>query len=87
MKELTRYINDMAPHYLDIGLELDITYSRLKVIKNDLALPDIKKKCTEMLAMWLESDTSTTWKRLCEALEEVGQDVLASNIRKMIISA
>ena len=81
LKELNRYIIDMAPFYFDIGLELDVLNSQLKLIRNDPSLPDLKEKCRRMLEVWLENDTSATWKKLCDALLEIGQNVLADQIK------
>ena len=33
-----------------------------------------------MSEMWLEIDTFATWKKLCVALHEIGQSVLAEHI-------
>ena len=82
LNELNCYIIDMAPFYYGIGLELDIVNSQMKLIRSDPSLPDLKEKCQRMLEVWLESDTCATWKKLCEALQEVGQDVLAERIAK-----
>jgi len=30
--------------------------------------------------VWLENDTSATWKKLCDALRETGKSVLAEQI-------
>ena len=81
LKELNRYIIDMAPFYFDIGLELDVLNSQLKLIRNDPSLPDLKEKCRRMLEVWLENDISATWKKLCDALLETGQNVLADQIK------
>lgn len=80
-KELNHYIIDMAPFYFDIGLELDVRYSQLKLIRDNPSLPDLKEKCRRMLEVWLENDTSATWKKLCDALLEIGQNVLADQIK------
>ena len=84
LKKLNRYITDMASSYYDIGLELDIASSELKVIKNDTSLRNDKEKCREMLEVWLKSDSSATWKKLCKALQEehIGLNVLAEKIAK-----
>ena len=70
LNELNHNITDMAPSYYNIGLELDIVYSKLKVIQSDPGLPDLERKCRKMLEMWLENDTSATRKKLCDALQE-----------------
>ena len=84
LNKLNRYITDMAPSYYDIGLEFDIVNSQLKLIKNDTRLPDLKEKCHKMLEVWLENDTSATWKKLCDALQEVGMSVLADRIKNSL---
>ena len=84
MKELNRYITDMAPFYFNIGLELDVLNNQLKLIRNDPSLPDLKEKCRKMLEVWLENDTSATWMKLCDALCEIGQNVLAENIKSKL---
>ena len=81
LKELNRYITDMAPSYYDIGLQLDIVNSQMKLIKNDPGFSDLKEKCRKMLEVWLENDTSATWKKLCDALEEVELNVLVEQIK------
>ena len=81
LNELNRYITDMATSYYDIGLQLDIVNGQLKLIENDPALFDPKKKCRKMLEMWLDNDTSATWKKLCDALEKEGLSVLAEQIK------
>ena len=42
-KELNHYITDMAPFYQEIGLELDIPYATLKLIRSDASLSDLKE--------------------------------------------
>ena len=83
-RELNRYITDMAPSYQDIGLELDIPYATLKLIRKDPILSDLKEKCRKMLEVWLENDTSATWKKLCDALQEVRMSVLAEQIKNSL---
>jgi len=82
LNELNHYITDMAPSYDRIGLELDVVNSQIKLIRNDPSLPGLEEKCLKMLEVWLENDTSATWKKLCDALEETGQSVLAERIAK-----
>ena len=84
LNDLNHYITEMAPSYYNIGLELDIVNSKLKVIQNDPSLPDLEGKCHKMLEVWLESNTSATWKKLCGALQEVGLSVLAERIKNQL---
>lgn len=82
MNKLNQYVNDIAPFYHVIGLELDIRYSQLKVIKTDTNLPGLTDKCQKMMEVWLDTDTHATWKKLCDALDEQGYHTLAESIRK-----
>ena len=76
----------MAINYYDIGLELDIINSKLRIIQDDLKFPGLEEKCREMLNVWLDNDTSATWEKLCKALDRKNQSVLAKDIREMIRS-
>ena len=84
MNKLNHYITDMAPSYYAIGLELDVSNSKLKVIRSDPSLVNLQQKCHKMLEVWLETDTSASWKKLCDALQdpEVGLCALAGQIKK-----
>ena len=82
LRELNHHITDMAPSYYEIGLKLDVPDAKLKLIRNDPS--KTKEKCREMLKVWLESDTSATWKKLCDALQEVEMGVLAEQIKTSI---
>ena len=87
LKKLNCYITDIAPCYYELGIELDIRNSQLKVIKCDSNLPSLTDKCQKMFEVWLESDICATWKKLCDALDEKQHQVLAEKIRKEMLSA
>ena len=86
MNKLNHYITDMAPSYYPIGLELGIPNVKLKSIKHDPGLPDLQEKCRKMLEVWLETDTSASWKKMCDALEEdeVSLHALAKKIKTTV---
>ena len=76
----------MATHYFVIGLELDIVNSKLRIIQEDLRFPGPEEKFQQMLNVWLDSDTSATWEKLCKALERNNLNTLAKDIREKIHS-
>ena len=80
LNELNHYITEMAPSYYDIGLELDVVDSKLRVIESDRLL-NPEEKCRNMLRAWLDNDTSATWKKLCNALQKIRMNVLAERIK------
>ena len=86
MKILYPYIARIAICYHDIGLELDIVNSKLRIIQEDLRFPGSEEKCRQMLNVWLDNDTSATWEKLCKALERNNLNVLAQDIREKIHS-
>ena len=87
LKELNHYVEDMALSYYDIGLELGIVNSKLRLIDdNHINYPGPEKKCLRMLEVWREFDTSASWKKLCDALEKRGQNNLAGTIKKAVVT-
>ena len=86
LNKLNRYITKMAPSYYGIGLELGIDNSQLNLIKDDhISFPGLEEKCCRMLEVWLEKDTSATWKKLCDALKELELNFLAGIIKDAIV--
>ena len=83
-RKLNQYITDIAPSYQDIGLELGTPNATLKLIRNDPILAGFKEKCQK--EVWLENDTSATWKKQYDALQmqEVGINVLAEQIKNSL---
>ena len=76
----------MAPSYYNIGLELGIDNSQLNLIKDDhISFPGLEEKCRRMLEVWLEKDTSATWKKLCDALKELELTFLTGIIKDAIV--
>ena len=85
MRILNRFITNMAPEYYNIGLELGVEYEQLEIIRSDPNLHNPQDKCRKMLDLWLKNDTSATWSKLCNALEELKQSQLAENIGDRIL--
>ena len=83
LNELNHYITEMAPSYYNIGLELSIVNSKLRVIESDRLL-NPEDKCRKMLEVWLDNDTTATWKKLCDALQRIGMNVLAERIKNQL---
>ena len=80
MKELNIYTVDIASFYLDLGLQLNIPNENLQLIDKEHSLPSLREKCQKMLEEWLERDTTATWKKLCQALQQLRKNSLALKI-------
>lgn len=65
-----------------LGDKLELRSSRLKEIYQDAFHKGTIRQKTEMIDFWLRSDTEATWEKLCRALEEMDENVLARDIRR-----
>ena len=76
----------IAPHWYDLGVELlkEGSVDRLNIIKSD-HLQSVEKCCTEMFMYWLRVDKEASWNKLINALQRLGQNTLAANIKKNIL--
>ena len=87
ISELYDYvIVDIAPQWYNLGVQLlepDQT-KKLNVIQSDYR-GDSEKCCTALFNHWLHVDTGASWNKLILALNHIGQDVLASTIKKMTL--
>lgn len=74
---------DAMPDWFDLGLELGIKETTLKVIERDNR---VTKQCfTDMLSKWLKMvDPHPSWEKLIEALEKpsVGHKDLVKSVKK-----
>ena len=52
-----------AAHWMRIGRFLDISFPALEIIESD-NLRNCQKCCDEMLAKWLDIDTTASWGKL-----------------------
>ena len=74
-------INEIEPvtRWFELGLQLDIEHHELEKIRNNNR--DQTDPCKmEMVAHWLKNDPTSTWKKLCEALEKICEARVAQQI-------
>ena len=73
-------VNSIKPvtKWFELGLQLDIEHCELEKIRNDRRDTDPCKM--EMVAHWLKNDLTATWKKLCDALETIGEARVAQQI-------
>ena len=74
MKELNLYTVDIALFYIELGLQLNIHNESI------LHTHFSHGKCKRKLEVWLEMDSTATWKKLCEALRQLRKNSLAVKI-------
>ena len=65
-------------HWFQLGKFLEIEGKQLKRIEQ--AKLTLKDRITEMVGQWLRSDPLATWRKLVDALKEMGEHQVASKI-------
>ena len=72
--------------WLDLGIELlqKEHIAALKTIKSNVS--DCTVRCSEMFALWLERQPKASWRNLIDALKQIHQKQLASNIENLLSS-
>ena len=68
-------------NWLNLGLELDLSYDKLKEIEKNYPRDDGSCK-REMFHLWLKSCPSASYQRLAEAYEKAGEEDMADMIRR-----
>ena len=67
--------------WFDLGLQLGLPSTPLRLIAADLNIKDIKTQKRAMLSEWLKYDTAASWEKLATALVTIGEKVAAANVR------
>ena len=70
--------------WYDLGLQLGLPDSDLKLIDSS---PDIEGHLRMMLSKWLDYDPEASWDKLANALNTIGKNTIAANIRSKYVRA
>ena len=87
LKLLRKYVlKNVARHWRELGVELldEASVYKLKNIKADHPC-DVEECCYEMFEHWLETGTKASWNTLIVALEQIGQNAMATKIKKDVL--
>ena len=84
LKDLTTELASVVNWY-DLGLNLGIKSSQLKVIEGDYH--DQKRRKSEMLDCWLRIGENCSWEAIAKALSQIGEQEVANEIRKKYCSS
>ena len=83
---LNSYVRDeIAPEWYEFGKRLlKVEYlDKLNNIAKENA-DDKEQCCAEMLQYWLEVDNEANWNKLTDALEQTGQEILATKVKEIM---
>ena len=81
LKDVVIAVKDVA-EWRDLGLQLGLPDATLASIAMH---PDIEGHRRMMLSKWLESDLEASWEKLADALNKIGKNVIADNIRRQFV--
>ena len=65
--------------YHDLGLQLDLPESTLKLIDKH---HDSKDHLRMMLSEWLQFEPEASWEKLATALSRIGKNAIAASVRR-----
>ena len=83
LKDLLIAVKDIV-NWHDLGLHLDLPESKLASIATH---PDIEGHRRMMLSEWLHFDPEASWEKLATALNKIGKNAIAANVRQEFVIA
>ena len=84
LKNIVNAVRDVITEWHDLGLQLRLPDSTLKLIGSS---PDIEGHLRMMLSKWLDYDPKASWDKLANALNTMGKNTVAANIRSKYVKA
>ena len=87
MKLLNKHVKPViSPQWRDLGVQLlEEKYTRKLNIIEINHPKDVEACCNEMFDYWLRVDERACWNKLLIALEEIGQNTVATNFKQNIL--
>ena len=84
LKYIVTAVRDAISEWHQLGLQLDLPESDLKLIGSS---PDTEGHLRMMLSKWLDYDPEASWDKLANALNAMGKNAIAANIRSKCVGA
>ena len=84
IKSIVTALEDVIAEWHDLGIHLGLPESILKLIGSS---PDIEGHLRMMVSKWLDYDPQATWDKLANALNAMGKNTIAANIRSKYVGA
>ena len=75
-------VKDVVTEWHDLGLQLGLPDPTLRLVGSN---PDVDGRLRMMLSKWLDYDTQASWEKLTVALNAMGKNVIAANIRSKFL--
>ena len=77
-------VTNVATEWYDLGIHLGLPESILKLIGSS---PDIEGHLRMVVSKWLDYDPEASWDKLANALNTMGKNTIAANIRSKYVGA
>ena len=77
-------VRDVNTEWHGLGLQLGLPEHILKPIDSH---PDVEDRLRVMLSKWLDYDPKASWDKLANALNTMGKNAIAANIRSKYVRA
>ena len=77
-------LRDVNTEWYDLGIYLDLPEHILKPIGSN---PDVEGRLRMMVSKWLGYDPQASWDKLAAALNAMGKNTIAANIRSKYVRA
>ena len=84
IKNIVISLKDVIAEWHDLGIHLGLPESILKLIGSS---PDIEGHLRMMVSKWLDYDPEASWDKLANALNAMGKNTIAANIRSKYVGA
>ena len=78
LKHIITTVRDIITEWHQLGLQLDLPEHILKPIGSN---PDVEDRLRMMLSKWLDYDPEASWDEQANALDAMGKNAIAANIR------
>ena len=82
IKNIVIALKDVIAEWHDLGIHLGLPESILKLIGSS---PDIEGHLRMVVSKWLDQDPEASWDKLANALNAMGKNAIAANIRSKYV--
>jgi hypothetical protein len=84
LKNILTALRDIATEWRGVGTQLDLPEHMLKMVGSS---QDVEDRLQMMLSKWLDYDPEASWDKLANALNAMGKNTIAANIRSKSVGA
>ena len=85
LKHIVTALRDVITEWHEVGIYLDLLEHILKPIGSNN--PDVEGRLRMMVSKWLDYDPQASWDKLAAALNAMGKNAIAANIRSKYMRA